>query len=265
MTTDSPVALRRRRVADFATYCVDAGRGSLRPWVRRPFAAARVVLDAVRLPALDVPLSSSREAQLIRRGLTRTRRTGTPVDSLAGVLALPATLEEYVQAPARRPVRRKVRVANRAQVTWRPVEDEAERRALVALAEARERIHPDARYRHDVPDLRDLFDVRLWLTAECPDGPLMLVVIPVDGEWATLRYFRTLVEGDAASAARYLMTEALVGQLIACGVRYLADTESPFVLPNGLRHFQKMVGFDLYRLRVRRSAPSSVASSNSIR
>ncbi|MFD1720142.1 hypothetical protein [Amnibacterium endophyticum] len=266
MAAIDPVESRRRRIADFATWCVDSGRGSVRPWLRRPVTALRVVADARRLPVLDARLSTSREADLIRRGLTRTRRTFTAVDSLAGVLALPTTLEGYVQTPARRPVRRKVRVAHRVPVTWRPVSDEAERRALLELADARERIHPDEQYRHEVPDLGDLLDVRLWLVAEGPEGALMLVVIPVDGEWATLRYFRTLVDGDAASVARYLMTEVLVGQLIERGVRHLADTESPFVLPNGLRHFQRMVGFELYRVRLRPGAASEapVASPYSV-
>lgn len=260
MRAEGPVERRRQRVADFATYCVDTGRGGLQPWLRRPAAAVRVAAAAAALPPLTARLSSSREAALVRSGLTRSRRTRTPLDAVAGVLALPPSLEEYVRTPARRPVRRKVRVARRAGITWRPVEVDAERCELVALADARERGHPDVQYRRPEPDLSDLFDARLWLVAEDAEGmPLLLVVIPVDGEWATLRYFRTLTDGHDASVARYLMTEVVVGALIERGVRWLADTESPFVLPNGLRHFQKMVGYELYRLRLpeqRRAVPA---------
>lgn len=262
MCTDASVDGRRQRIADFATYCVDCGRGSFAPWLRRPRASLRVFLDVLQLPELTADLSGTTEAAMVRKGLTRARPTHTPIDSAIGVLALPATPEEYIQAPARRTVRRKARVANKVPVTWRLVEDGPTRRALVELADARERVHPDPTYRHEVPSNQDLFDVDLWIAAYGPaEQPLMLAVIPIDGPWATLRYFRTLTEGDEASAARYLMTEVLVGQLIERGVRWLADTESPFVLPNGLRHFQKMVGFELFRLRL---APPPAAAAQRV-
>ncbi|WP_375400969.1 hypothetical protein [uncultured Amnibacterium sp.] len=230
---------------------MDSGRGSVGPWLRRPWAAARMVVDALRLPVLSARPAGTVEGRAVRTGLTRTRPTHTLIDSVVSVLPLPSTLEEYVDTPARRPVRRKVRVALRVPVTWRLVTDEQERRALVVLADARERVHPDEVYRHDVPHNEDLFGIDLWIAAYGPnEQPLMLVVVPIDGEWAVLRYFRTLVEGNDASVARYLLTEVLVGELIARGVRWLADTESPFVLPNGLRHFQKMVGYELFRLRL---------------
>ena len=77
----------------------------------------------------------------------------------------------------------------------------------------------------------------------------MLAVIPCSGEWAVLRYFRTLAPGQASSDARYLMTEAVAETLGGLGVRHLVDSARPHWLPNGLRHFQRMVGFRLVRLR----------------
>jgi hypothetical protein len=49
------------------------------------------------------------------------------------------------------------------------------------------------------------------------------------------------------------MTEVLVERLARLGVRHLVDGSNLFWLPNGLRHFQRMVGFRIVRLRIARS------------
>ena len=41
-----------------------------------------------------------------------------------------------------------------------------------------------------------------------------------------------------------------VERLRAEGVRHLVDTRSPAELPNGLRHFQRMLGFRICRVAV---------------
>ena len=98
----------------------------------------------------------------------------------------------------------------------------------------------------------DLIDHDVWLTVDDPEGqPLLLVVAPRDGEFATLRYFRTLGASDAHSDARYLASSALVAELARHGVRYLLDTATPAEQTNGLRHFQRMVGFRYARVRLR--------------
>jgi hypothetical protein len=109
-------------------------------------------------------------------------------------------------------------------------------------------------YRNPAPDNDDLLNYRLWLVARAADGrPVLLSVTPVDGEVALLRYFRTLGTGQEQSHARYLMTEVLVERLVRLGARYLVDGSNLFLLPNGLRHFQQMVGFRIVRLRIARS------------
>ena len=83
------------------------------------------------------------------------------------------------------------------------------------------------------------------------DGdPLLLSVTPTDGEWALLRWFRTLGQGDEYSNSRCLMSPAVVEALSVRGVRCLIDTTPPRRLPSGLRHFQRMVGFRIVRARV---------------
>ena len=73
---------------------------------------------------------------------------------------------------------------------------------------------------------------------------------PVDSEWALLHYFRTLTNGQEASSVRYLMTQVLVEHLVGLGARYLADPTSSLWLTNGLRHYQRILGFRLVRFRL---------------
>jgi hypothetical protein len=48
------------------------------------------------------------------------------------------------------------------------------------------------------------------------------------------------------------MTDVLVEHLVDRGVRFLADGGS-LAIPNGIRHFQRMLGFHIVRIRVSRS------------
>ena len=139
-------------------------------------------------------------------------------------------------------------------VTVRGVPDIAERLQLVVAADRVERNHPDPAYRVEDPRNFDLLDHDLWLVACDDEGtPLLLSVTPVDGDLATLRYFRTLGTGPAHSDSRYLMTHALVVELSRRGVRWLLDTDPPGSQKNGLRHFQRMVGFRYARVRLHRA------------
>jgi hypothetical protein len=120
---------------------------------------------------------------------------------------------------------------------------------LLRVAEETERSHPDPLYRIDDPDNEDLLRHDLWLAAYSPQGrPLLLSVTPVDGEWGLLRYFRTLGHGPEHSDTRYLMSTALVEALAERGVRYLVDSWHPGEIPEGLRQFQRSVGYRLVRV-----------------
>ena len=145
-----------------------------------------------------------------------------------------------------------MRQAQRLGVRWASVKDPEERQRLLRLAEEWERTHHDLRYRNPNPDISGLLNHRLWLVAYSAEGrPLLLSVTPVDGEFALLSYFRTLGAGKEHSNARYLMTEVLVEQLIDFGVRYLVEAGS-LAIPNGIRHFQRIVGFRIVRIRIAR-------------
>jgi hypothetical protein len=267
MLTQDPSARRRPSLADrtdkaseqflaaFWTAYVDADRSTgflLR--LPRSWAAFRGVR---RLPVIEARPSATPGGRAVRRVLAGRASYGVPGRLLGtAVLEVPADGDDFLLGRRAQTLRRKIRSAERRGLKVRRIDDEPERRAFVELASHAERTHVDPSYRVPVPRNDDLLDHDVWLTVEDPEGrPLLLAVTPRDGEFATLRYFRTLGSGDAYSDARYLATGALVAELARSGVRYLIDTATPAEQTNGLRHFQRMVGFRYARVRLRSGLP----------
>ena len=145
-----------------------------------------------------------------------------------------------------------VRKAQRAGITVRRIVDPVEQLHLITIADEWERVNPNPNYRDRLASNEDCLRYRLWVAAySLTDYPLAVAVTPTAGHWALLRYFRTIGVGSVQSLARYCLMQALAEELVQAGVRYLVDETSPAKLPNGLRHYQRMVGFRLVRLRVR--------------
>ncbi|GAA3580067.1 hypothetical protein GCM10022197_42210 [Microlunatus spumicola] len=246
---------REQLVSDYFHDYVESSRTGGAFVLHEPRRSIAVMAAALLLPHLQARLDDSPEGREIRDALTHKRGPGRlPVHELSSVLTVPDEPGTYALGPDRQTLRRQARKAERAGVTWSPV-DEADREALLAQATDRERHHPSEVYRTTGEGLRRLLEYRLWLVARDADGgPLLLSVTPTSGSWAALTYFRTLVDDPAATAARYLMTRVLADELAARGVRHLADSSSPIGLPNGLRHFQRMLGYRIHRVT---EAPSA--------
>lgn len=228
----------------------DSGLSAEQHLVRHPVRSAAMVVGALRLPVVRAELSRTVQGRVLHRALTRRLAPGLRFGaSGVAVLGVPVDVADYSAGADKQTLRRKVRAAGKRGITHRPVTDPAERRALLQLADEAERAHRDPTYRNADPDIADLLDYDLWMVAEDRAGvPVLLAVIPIDGEWSMLRYFRTIGSGPDQSDARYLMTAELVAALSARGVRHLLDTTHPLDLSNGLRHFQRMVGFRLTRV-----------------
>ncbi|WP_157873495.1 hypothetical protein [Kineococcus radiotolerans] len=178
------------------------------------------------------------------------------------VLAVPGTQSDYLSGARKQTLRRKIRAAQRDGVTYRRIEDPVERRELLALADRVEMEHSDPNYRNSRPQNAGILGHRFWLGGFGPSGePLLLAVLPIANGAAYLRYFRTLGHGNTFSNARYMLSAAMVEELRKEGVSFVFDGTPPSYLPNGLRDFQRMVGFRAMRVRlVRRSArPASGA------
>ncbi|TQS43042.1 hypothetical protein [Cryptosporangium phraense] len=227
--------------------------GGVRRVVRTPRKTVTAASALLRLPMLTLDLDDSLEGRAIRGHLSRiSSKLGWLFrqKTLADVLAVPAEAGDYVQGRSRQTLRRKVRQAEKAGITWREENSAEERARLLKKLAEWERVHPLEQYRIDDPQLDYLVDFRLWLVAESRSGePLLLAAIPVSGQWALLRYFRSIGAGDEQSLARYYMTKVLVEELSKRGVRFLIDSHTPHLVPSGLRHFQRMTGWRLARLR----------------
>ena len=234
-------------------YCqdyVDSGKPAPIYALRHPSRSLSAYVALHHLPRLSAALTDTVEGAAIRDGLSRWSLLGRTVfHSATSVLLLPQDPEEYHLGASKQTLRRKARAAEKLGVRWVKVEDPQEQRRLLTLADEHERTNPDPEYRQTKPDNNNLLTYRLWLVAYSRDDqPILLCVTPVDGEWALLSYFVTLGTGPEHSNARYLMTQVLVEQLIGAGVRYLADESSPIMLRSGLRHFQRMLGFRIFRV-----------------
>ena len=241
--------------AYWAAYVDDGRRGArfiLRNW-RQSWTAFRAVR---RLPTVEARPADTPGGRAVRRVLAARATYGVPARLLGtAVLEAPVDADDYLSGRRAQTLRRKLRSTERLGLTVRRIEDQAERRRLVEAASRAERTHTDPAYRVPTPSNDDLLDHDVWFTVDDPQGlPLLLAVAPYDGEFAVLRYFRTLGSSQAHSDARYLASSALVAELSSRGVRYLLDTATPAEQTNGLRHFQRMVGFRYARVRLPRHA-----------
>ncbi len=237
-------------------------RASDRRWsylLRHPGETTAAVVDVLALPRLDAELTDTPEGRLLHQYLTR-RVGGLPLGATgACVLDVPEDPAAYSLGASRQTLRRKVRAAERAGVTWRRVQDAADERRLVQLLDdalARK----SEQYRREGTDHTFMLGTGLWHVAENRDGvPLVLAVTPHAGRWALLLCFIALGESDEHSNARYLLTKVVVEALAELGVRHLVDTVPPSGLANGLRHFQRMLGFRITRVRCTLTGPVSAA------
>jgi hypothetical protein len=246
---DATIQQHESALSEYLREFVDRAGSPLDHVLRQPVATVRAYRDLLALPVHTVEIGGSVEGDAIRQEFSRHRNRRWLL-GLSTVLEVPRDPAEYRSGSSKQTLRRKTRAAQAKGVTWRAVEDDAERRHLLELANLHERVNEREQYRQEEPDNDDLLDYRLWLLASSADGaPLLLSVTPYDGDWASLRYFRTLSCDPAGSDARYWMTDVLVEHLSRLGVRFLIDTAVPHWLPNGLRHFQRMLGFSLVRLR----------------
>lgn len=242
-----------QRLAAYWDEYVNAGRRGPRHVLAHACKSWQAWTAIRRLPVLEASPSDAPGGRAVRGVLVTRASYGVPARLLGtAVLEVPRAPDDYLHGRRAQTLRRKIRSAQRRGLAVRRVADPAERRALVGVANHAEQTHVDPAYRVPTPNNDDLLQHDVWLVVESPEGtPLLLSVTPHDGEFATLRYFRTLGSGEAHTDARYLASNALVAELAEHGVRYLIDTATPPEQTNGLRHFQRMVGFRYARVRLR--------------
>lgn len=254
MTSNATTGNERDRAISISDYWQEqkaSGRGLLRYAIRRPLRTLRMARDTMRLPVLPARISETSDGRMIRAALTKHHRLCKPVTLARSglcMLRVPAVAADYSAGSSKQTLRRKVRAAQKAGVVWRSIDDADERRALAETICAA--VPKKARYGY-TNDQSAFLKGSLWTAAFGPQGePLVLAITPYDGEWALLQYFNSLGETQMHSDARYLLTQAVVERLSTLGVRHLFDSVRPSRLSAGLWRFQRMVGYEMARVRV---------------
>lgn len=248
----APALGAESQLAQFWTEYAQSETGRFHYVLRHPVRCLRAFRDLRRLPIACLPAPSRRPGgRAVHRVLTERGPGGVPVRWLgSAVLTVPPRAADHLQGTHAQTLRRKIRAAERQGIRCRLV-PRPERPALLKRCNTAERSHRDERYRVVSPRNDDLLQHDLWMVVEDGAGhPLLLAVLPVDGPVATLRYFRTLGTGERYSLSRYIGTHGAVAELSSRGVRWLLDTAPPGAQTNGVRHFQRMVGFRYLRLRI---------------
>lgn len=247
-----------RTLAEFWRSYVAAGRGGFRYVARNPFHAGRAFLAVRRLPIVDAPSQSDTPGGWeVGRIIDRKGPLGLP-DRWWGFAVLPVIQHpaDFLESPGAKRLRRNLRLAEAEGISCSPV-PEADRAELLERANHRERNHPDETYRVADPRNDDLLWHDLWLVARDKIGqPLLLVVAAIDGQLAGLRYFRTYGDSEQHSLSRYLAHQAVVEALASQGVHWLMDNEPPAAQTNGVRLFQRIVGFRHIYVRRPRVGPA---------
>ena len=200
---------------------------------------------AAALPALDVRLSSTPAGDALRTALAG-RTLGVPRNRLcAAVLQVPAQVAERPSGKRHQALRTALTASARAGLEVRLVPDAAERRT-VADAAAR-RVPRLASWARSAPGHTE----QEWWVASGPDGTVAgIATVVVDAEWASLVILIGLPGGGTESHARFLLHHAVVRSLAARGVRWLTVLDrSPLLLAPGPQHLQRVLGYQVARLR----------------
>jgi hypothetical protein len=218
-----------------------------------PWLTARAARCVARLPCLEARIGDTPEGRIIARALDTVCLMKVFTLSRLGacILSIPERPSDYSAGASKQTLRRKVRAAEKAGISCRHIDCEIEQRRLVAMLDRAIARKSNPLYREQGSDHSYLIGSGIWTVAFAPDGePLVIAVTPRDGRWALLRAFVSLGESQERSDARYLLTKVVAERLSSEGVRHLFDTRGPSQLPNGLRHFQRMLGFRIARVRL---------------
>jgi hypothetical protein len=247
-----------REVSNFWKSYVESGRGGFGYPLRNPLTSLHALRAIRKLPVVDAAAQSETPGgQEVRRVLDQKGPLGLPA-RWWGFAVCPITdgPADFLKTPDGKRLRYYLRRANAEGLSCRAV-NPTERTGILERANQREQDHPNPNYRVTQPRNDDMLGHDLWLVAEDDTGePLLLAVVAVDGQFAVLRYFRTLGDSERHSLSRYLAHQCIIEALTAEGVRWLIDTDPPAAQTNGVRLFQRNLGFRYVNIRRIKERPA---------
>jgi hypothetical protein len=222
-----------QRACDISRACREIdGSGPGATW--RRLRAGSLTLTRYRrsLPTVDVRLTASLEGRMIGEHLAIRSDARLRYRDAQGVLRLPADIAEYLRGRHRQAVRTNVGHARRAGLRagvefvpdWAPGTD-------------------DSRLPFITPG-----PVERWNLMN-EDGTIVgQAILSVDEEVALLQGLMSLVPHG-----RWLLHTAMVERLCGSCRVLLINCDDAYLMPPGVQHFQRLLGYEVARLRFDRA------------
>jgi hypothetical protein len=225
------------RACDVASACrgID-GRGPSAALGRLRAGALTLARYDRSLPVVTVRLTDSPAGRMIGEHLAIRERGGRRYRyRLAqGVLPLPVDFAQYLRGRRRQAVRTNIGHARRAGLTvahteiadWEPGLDDTRRGLLT-------------------PGPIEWWHVR----APGQEGPVAEAILTVDDDVALLHGL-----GSSARYSRWLLHTAIVERLCGHCDLLLVNSDDAYLLGSGHQYFQRLLGYEIARIRLHRAA-----------
>ena len=224
-----------QRACDASQACREIdGSGPRASWQRIRAGSLTLVRYRRSLPTVDVRPTPSPVGRMIGQHFA-IRADGRPrYRDAQGVLRLPADFSEYLRGRHRQAVRTNVGHARRAGLRaemefvpdWKPGEG-------------------DSRLSFITPG-----PVERWNLWSAEGTVVAQAILSVDEEVALLHGMMSLVPH-----ARWLLHTTLVERLCGSCEVLLVNCDDAYLMPPGVQYFQRLLGYDIARLRLHRSRP----------
>ena len=210
-------------------------------WSKLPGSGPRASLTRLRaggaylawyrfnLPVADVRLTASPSAGPIADHLAIRDGRRWRYRRAQAALPLPGEFAEYMRGRSRQAVRTNVARAREAGFTVLSIPDES----WVPGTD-------DFRLKHIAPG-----PVERWRVLDSDGVGMGEAILSVDEDVALLHGLISL-----ATYARWLLHTAIVERLCGSCSLLLVNTEEIYLLPAGNQHFQRLLGYEIFRLRV---------------
>jgi hypothetical protein len=222
-----------QRACDVSQACREIdGSGPRASWLRLRAGSMALIRYRRSLPTVDVRLTPSPVGQMIGQHFAIRSDGRLRYRDAQGVLPLPADFSEYLRGRHRQAVRTNVGHARRAGL-----------RAAVEFVPDWAPGTDDSRLAYITPG-----PVERWnlLTAE---GTIVAqAILSVDEEVALLQGLMSL-----APHGRWLLHTAMVERLCGSCQVLLINCDDAYLMPPGVQHFQRLLGYEIARLRLDRT------------
>ncbi len=222
-----------RRAFEASEACSEVdGSGPGANWRRLRAGSLTLARYRHSLPIVDVPLTASPAGQMIGQHFDIRLDGRLRYRDAQGVLRLPGDLSEYLRGRHRQAVRTNVGHARRAGLRadvefvpdWAPGTD-------------------DSRLAFITPG-----PVERWNLFTAEGAIVAQAILSVDEHVALLQGLMSLVP-----YGRWLLHTAMVERLCGSCEVLLINCDDAYLMPLGVQHFQRLLGYDIARLRPRRA------------